>query len=284
MSITLPEKKEIDPKEKPLDNAGDDEILEEEVINEEQEPVKANDAEDKARKLEIELAEARGKLSVLNQPSAPQPEKTNPAEEQYFRTKQVVQTDISAMDDDAFRTKYNMTKADVKIHFMEYERNLESQKTSEKVAKMEAENEILSKYGSSYAKYKSEVNKAIEDASPEVRKDPARLSKFIERTYLALSRDEKDEKPTKIQPKKEGETMNRRIANDFDAPTPRHDVADRNKEKNDSLEGEDLEIGRHFGITTKSEREKYNGRHLEMNFGHGVVLRDPKKGFEKISK
>jgi hypothetical protein len=288
MTVKLPEKskdQEIldDPKDPKNPVEGEETLPPETEPAETAEPQEPTAAE-KSHKLELELAEARGKLSVLNQ-NQPSSQKSNPQEEQYLRTKSVVFSDMGALDEESFQKKYGATKSDIKIHYVEYERNIESQKMNEKVSKMEAESEILAKYPTSYPKYKAQIQEAIDDAAPEVRKDPARLAKFIERTYWALSRDEKKEPQAPRTKSKDGEPMRRPIVNDFDAPNPTSSESkDRNREKNDNLEGEDLEIGRHFGMTTKSEREKYSSRNLEMNFGGGVVLRDAKKGFEKISK
>lgn len=289
MSVKLPEKQQ-DPKE---EKTGDEveTLPPDEQSNEgtpTPEPEKISDA-DKARDLEIQLAEARGKLSMVEskKPEATPAPAISSEEQQYYNAKAVVMQDANNLDDEAFAKKYNMDKASVRLHYLEYERNLDRQKSAEQIAKMSAENEILAKYGKDFAKYRSDVTEAINEASPEVRRDAMRLAKFMERTFLALSRDEKPDTPVTKTPKKEtkaGEPV-RRITNDFDAPS--EDPIQKNrgkKEENDDLEGEDLEVGRHFGITTKSERAKYEGRYLEMNFGGGKVFRDPKKGFEQVTK
>lgn len=291
MSVKLPEKQQ-DPKEEKtgdeVENLPPEDQSTEEAAPQEPEN-KISDA-DKARELELQLAEARGKLSMVDskKPEATPAPTMSSEEQQYYNAKNVVMQDASNLDDDAFKNKYNMDKASVRLHYLEYERNMDRQKNAEQLAKMSAENEILAKYGKDFAKYRSDVTEAINEASPEVRRDAMRLAKFMERTFLALSRDEKPDTPvvtrTSKKETKAGEPV-RRITNDFDAPSENPIEKNKGKkEENDELEGEDLEVGRHFGIFTKSEREKYSGRYLEMNFGNGVVFKDPKRGFEKVVK
>lgn len=289
MSLKLPEKVQVDPKEEQKEEEVDNLPPAEEPSNVTPEDKQQISDTERIRELELKLAEERGRSSVLEtkKPEQSQPQ-ISAEEDQYYKAKAVVMNDAGTLDDESFIKKYNMDKSSVRLHYLEYERRIDQQKNQEQLAKIQAENEILSKYGKTFAKYRSDVTQAIEEAAPEVRRDPSRLAKFMERTYLALSRDEKDEKVVEKTPKakdsKAGEPM-RRIVNDFDAPSASSAEKDKGrKDEKDELEGEDLEVGRHFGIFTKSEREKYSGRYLEMNFGGGKVFRDPKRGFEQVEK
>lgn len=289
MSLKLPEKVQVDPKEEQKEEEVDNLPPAEEPSNVTPEDKQQISDTERIRELELKLAEERGRSSVLEtkKPEQSQPQ-ISAEEDQYYKAKAVVMNDAGTLDDESFIKKYNMDKSSVRLHYLEYERRIDQQKNQEQLAKIQAENEILSKYGKTFAKYRSDVTQAIEEAAPEVRRDPSRLAKFMERTYLALSRDEKDEKVVEKTPKakdsKAGEPM-RRIVNDFDAPSASSAEKDKGrKDEKDELEGEDLEVGRHFGIFTKSEREKYTGRYLEMNFGGGKVFRDPKRGFEQVEK
>lgn len=285
MSVKLPEKAQEDPKEEVKEEDADN-LPPADDTSPEPAAEKTPAAPDKTRDLELELAEAKGRLSVLEskktESSTPQ---ISSEEDQYYKAKAIVMGDMSSLDDESFGKKYNMDKANVRLHYVEYERNMDRQKNQEQIARMQAENDVLSKYGKNFAKYRSDVTQAIDEASPEVRRDPTRLAKFMERTYLAFSRDDKDDtsEQKSTKQKEKGESM-RRIVNDFDAPSASSDKNKGRKEENDDLEGEDLEVGRHFGIRTKSEREKYAGKYLEMNMGGGVIFKDPKIGFEKVVK
>lgn len=285
MSVKLPEK--VDQKDEAAPQDGEQNELppvDGERQTETTPESKISEAEARAHKAEIELAEARGRMSALSEKKQ-EPQPASQEDQQYERTKGIIMNDVTSLDDETFVKKYNMDKSGVRLHYMEFDRSRDSQRTQSEMAQMRVENTLLTKHGATYAKYKADIAEAVSEASLEVRRDPARLEKFMERAFMALSRDEKKEESTTRTEKKGGDGMQRRIVSDFEAPSGNRVEKDASKKvEKDDLEGEDLEVGRHFGIFTKSERKKYEGKYLEMNFGNGVTFKDPNRGFEKVTK
>ena len=230
--------------------------------------------EEKAHRLELELAEAKGKLSVSQpSPRAETPLTLNAQEVQWQNTKNQVFGDASALSDEDFSERYKMSKADAKLQIYQYDNQIKDQKMAERTARMEAENTLLAKYGKEYGEVSDKVREAIQDASPEVRQDPEKLSRYLERSFKSIQVETLKPKPVF----RREETPIRRIVNDFERPSVSNSSEEKskNKDKNDALEPEFAPLAAQFGITSKSERDQYRidkNPYIEMDFGSGVTF------------
>ena len=243
--------------------------------------------EEKAHRLEIENAELRGRQSVFEK--KPEPIKTAPVETksaqetQWETTKSTVNSHLSALDDEKFEEQYKMSKADARAQVAQGDQKMQAIKTNERTARMEAENRLYRKY-QDYGEFENEVRESIADAAPEIRQDPERLSRYLERHYKAASATKP--KPPAAPKTPEGNPMNRRIVNqDFVPPNPSANPTNQKNlqsRKPGEIAPENAKYCKAFGVETEEERQSFMKPEIEMNMGGGIVLRDPAKGFEKI--
>lgn len=250
-----------------------EEVIEKEEIAQEEavaEPIQAVeepivDEKETSRKLEIENAKLKGIVEGIEKANKPVSRET-PQD----NWKAVALSDINVLNDEEFETKYKHSKIQATTAIIQYDDQKRDLSTNQKFAKIEAENKLLRKYPD-LDEHSREIQEAIDDASPEVKQDPERLSKVIERAYLAS-------KPT--QPK--GEKVERKqIQSNFEKPTQR---AIAPKVENDEIPVEFREVNRKFGITSEKERKALmESDDVPTEFGNGIIFRNSEKGFEKIA-
>jgi len=252
-----------------------DQVQDAELQNEEvqaDKPISTPDVDEAARKLELENAELKGKVSAFQEISKNVPRETSQANPDQWKINAI--QDSNSLNDEEFFNKYKHTKLQAAQAIHEYEIKNLSESQSRKFAKIEAENKLLSKYPDLY-EHDASIQEAINDASPEVRSDPDRLAKAIERAYLANQ---------KGSAKPKGEPMERKqISSGFEKPLPRSGGVSR-KEESDAIPEEYAYICKKMGITSEKERQKWmKSDDIETHFGDGIVLRDREKGFEKVA-
>jgi len=243
--------------------------------------------EQKSHRLEIENAELRGKTSVLEKPPEPKepaPMPRSQKELQWEQTKVLVNGHINSMSDEDFETHYKFNKATAQGQIVSGDNTISAEKTAERTTKIEAENKLYAKYGPEYAEVADEMTGIISDASPEVRNDPVRLAKFLERQFKAIRKPKKEEPPAPPAPP--GDPMQRRITN-FDTPNPiPAPPAKEGETKKTPVDPSMAHITKAFGIESEEERKQYESPNIRMDLGRSggknVVFRDPKKGFERI--
>jgi hypothetical protein len=284
MTITLPTKTgeeapEVTTEEKPDVHADDGaEVLPEAPAAEA--PAAEKPAEDdRVRKLEIELAEMRGRESARKEePKAPA---VDPQEAQYQQTKQLVLNEAAALDDESFAEKYKMSKADARIHFMSVDLERSKIRQSEETASLSAENRLLAKYGKDYADQREELRSAIADAAPEVRQNADRLEKYLERQFKAIAPETKPAPAAKKEP-----TVTRRVIDPgFVPPSATPSPSERPAlSKGDEIAAEDRKLAEAFGLTSEKERrELAETPFVEVRFRNTRMT--PKgKGWERIAK
>ena len=270
------------------DEKDEKEIISEEKIDDKVEDAVVGDEQDE-RDLELENARLKAKLEAHEEIRSERPivTKRDPEDEKYQQTKSIVLADSGSLDDDSFQEKYKMSKAEAKVHFVNHERERDSNKHNEDMAFLRAENIITKKYEEEYSKYENQVSESISDLSPSVRQDPKKLALHIERTIKALKADEPAPKPQrKSAPRKQedGEMDKRIVDSGFSKPNivPDERNIDLDKNKDDEIAESDRSLAAKFGITSEKERLKYkNTNYIETDYGNGVKFGDPKRGFEK---
>jgi len=265
-------KVKLEKKEQELDSEDTtqeaDELPDTEVVDEETE-------EDVAKKLEIENARLQGKLEAME--AKPKTVQDDPNE----RARIQLLNDSNSLDDETFEKIYRAPKHQVMATFLDQQLRTNQAKTNQKIAESEARMELASKYGKDVSKYRKELNEALEEASPEVRRDPERLAAYLERQYLAFEKAEPVKKPVL---KKEEDVHRRKIVQDFAKPgVDGSDLKKEDNSKKDELKDDLKQLGSRWGIETETERKKYLGKvvHVDMDFGSGVKL--TKTGFEKVA-
>lgn len=261
MKVRLPEEKEEEIKaveREPKENVVPS------VENTDNEP-QAPAVNDSTQDLRLEIAELRGRLS------ATETKKENPvdvAEQQALATKNRVISDANTMDDDQFQQMYKMTKLNAIHSVNQYDLDQEKNKSSVKIAELEAKSELISKYPT-FAKNYDKVKSVISDLSPEARKDPERLKKALEKEFLYISKDDKEP----VAPKREGDMNRKRIANDFERPSITPNRTERKED--DLIPEEDRALAARFGINKESDRKKFSNPFIPMDMG--TDMRDGKK-------
>lgn len=255
--------------EKKADSEVKEEITTEEVV------VEAPIVDEEKRKLELENAELRGKASAFESLSKNVPSGTIQADPNAW--KGIFLADLNSLDDESFQTKYKNSKMQANTAFLQNEFATQSASQNQKFAKIEADNKLLTKYDDLY-EYDKEIQEALRDASPEVKADPERLSKVIERAYLAA---------TKSAPKAK-EPMERKNLNaGFEKPQPRKESS--KKETSDEIPDEYRSVCNKMGITSEKERQSLmESDDVETHFGRDnsgkqIVFRDRAKGFERVA-
>lgn len=228
-------------------------------------------AEEANRQLEIELAEARGKLSVLQT-------STKPVEaDQFEAISRNVWSDINTLNETDFQMKHNMEKSKASTLLLQEDSKRTKASHQKEIAELRADNTLTTKYGADYLSVRDEVNAALADASPEVRQDPAKLARFMERAYLAASKESVASTGAGALPRTA--TGQRRITN-FERPAPpSHAVAAPAKEE---IAAEYRTIAKGFGISSEAERKQLmQSDVLEMDMGGGYIYSPTSGGFEK---
>ena len=268
MKIKLP----VEKKDEEIDIEKDEVVDESDTVEEDADAGNSGKSEQdrESRDLELENARLKGQLEVLSQKPAAQPLSDQARKDEEL--KQVLRSDADRLDDDAFQEKYQMSK--LKALDAIYKHDLETTKvqSAESMARLEAKEELIEKYGKSYLKYKSEIEKAVQDAAPEVRRDASRLARFMDTQYLALSRGEEVKPP--VKDKKKEESMDRRkIVDDFEKPLSDRVSSKREQnEDQDLLDAPDRELASHFGITKKSELKDLESDYIPMDIGGGFSI------------
>ncbi len=234
---------------------------------------------DRLRQLELENAELRGKTSALQ--SLSRPADTQSQQNQW---KTVILSDMNALSDEDFKTKYKYEKYQATAAILEQEYQASSAKTKQEIAELRAEQRLGSKYGKDFYEVKSEVDDMVSQASFEVRQDPEKLAKFMEKAYLAASKDKKPAVPlVKGEEKPKGEGV-KRIVSSFEKPSPVPQGSGRNEEGKDELPEEYRSLGKAFKITSEKERQELlKDNYVPVELGAGLVFRNPEKGIEKVA-
>jgi len=243
-------------------------------------PEPSSDAQ-RLRELELQNAKLEGQISTLQSISQPSKSVENQTQVQQNAWKATVLADINGMPDEDFRTKYKFEKYQATAAILEQEMLTKSAKTDRQVAELTAENRLVAKYGKDFMAVRSEVDEMVALASPEVRQDPVRLEKLMEKAYLASSRDKKSD--VEPMPKPKGTEMKRIIQN-FEKPTPAPSSGKRNEPEKDELPVEYRDLGRALKLTSEKERQELMANDfVPMQLGGGLVFKDPSRGVEKIA-
>lgn len=231
---------------------------------------------DPIQKLSLENAELKGRLSALESIQKSSPGAPQTIDQQEAWKNQALQ-DINILDDEEFQTKYKHQKFQVNSAILQYDFNKQTVEQKRQLAELRAENSLMSKY-QDFSEYRSAVQDAVDDSSIEVRQDPARLQKVMERAYLAASRE------NPVSPKRKEDSMERRmIQSQFEKPRPKNDGIP-SKVETDKIPPEFSPICKAFGLTSEKERQELmKSDDVETHYGDGIVFRDREKGFEKVA-
>jgi len=175
--------------------------------NEEPEPGPVQKS-DREIELEKQLERERGKNEALSQlGQKPTEEKKpepalDPEEQRWNDTKSRVMSDVGQMDDERFQEVYKMSKAEARIQVQEQDSYRAQVKSNERTARIEAESRLAMKYGQDFGEVAGDVRKFVAELSPEVRQDPDRLERALEREFKLI----RSEKP---KPKEEPKPAHR---------------------------------------------------------------------------
>lgn len=232
---------------------------------------------EESSKLELENAELKGKVQAFEQiaKSTPKVNSTGLTEKKEWEAlKNRTLSEMGSLTDEDFESKNGCTKSQAHIAILQKDYNELSASQKQETSTLRAENRLISQYPD-FRNYQEAIDEAINDVAPEVKQDPDRLSKAMERAYLAA---------VKSEPKKRTEEKVERksiSSTSFEKPRPK---VDRKEEDADAIPAEYAPICKAFGITSEKERKKYvESDEIETHFGGGYVLRDSKKGFEKVA-
>lgn len=266
-----------DPTKSPVnDPAGDPNLPPEETPSEENpETTPAEPAAPSARERELEIEKARleGENNALKKLNAPAVGGASSQEEQW---KQRVLADVNSMPDEDFKTKYNCEKHQATSAVIAYDQS----KTDQRVSQLQAENRLMSQYGADFNKFQGDIDAAVADASPEVRKDPVRLAKVMERALLAARSGAPAPAAPRAPANPGGNPVDRKRITNFDKPNDPSPAPRGTQTAADEVPSEFREVGRHFKITSEKERQDLmKDDFVEIDFGGGVKFRDPKDGF-----
>lgn len=218
--------------------------------------------EDRLRQAEIEKARLEGELKARS-------EFSKPADNPQQQLKNQVWADASNLTDDEFRIKWKTEKHLATASFIE--KDLQESKTSQRqeLAELKAENRMAAKYKDFY-EFKSEIDEMLTYVSPEIKQDPERLYKFMEKSYLGTSKPKSDFSSVKGGTK----TVDRsRISGGFEKPSTRQEVSTKKEEDNDLIAEADRALARAFGLTSEKERKQYaDTSNIPMDLGNGTIL------------
>ena len=261
------QKKEISEDKIENENSNEDSQLNENNQNDE-------NKDHAARRLELENAELKGKVEAF-QTIAKSTEKSNSTASKDEETwKNAALNDINILSDEEFIAKYKNNKMQVNTALLQYDFQKQTASQRQQISELRAENRMTAKY-SNFSEYKDQIQEAMNDAAPEVKQDPERLTKVMERAYLAALNNPST--------KNKEVPMDRRSIQTTNFEKPRAHV-DKKQENSDEIPVEYAPICNAFGIRSEKERQQYlNTDEIETQFGNGYVLRDSKKGFEKVA-
>ncbi len=230
---------------------------------------------DRVRELELENAALRARADTLKE-VATQNKAVDNSNASKDAWKGAILADSNSMTDEDFRAKYKTEKYQATAAILEFDMKDSNQKTQQRIASVQAEQRLMTKH-KDFLSVKAEVDEMVAMASPEVRQDPDRLEKLMERAYLAA--EKKEVKPAAPQTKENV----KRIINSFEKPTPKGE-SKGSESASDDLPEDIRALGKSFGLTSEKERkELLSNAYIPMDLGGGYVFRDPAKGVEKVS-
>jgi hypothetical protein len=285
MEVKLPKKQDDAPKddaqnELPGDDAqdegADDGVSLDEIADEGDEGA-GNSYSKRERELELKNAKLEGQLELFNQNRGSQAANASVQEQQYMNQ---VYADLSLADED-FVEKYKGYNKSQVIQAINQQQNF---KQTSEVSKLTAKNSLSRKYPD-FIEFEDKVDEALADANPQVLADPARLKAFMERQYLAISKDGKRDalpKP-KAGTGKKDEGRKTIVGNsDFVPPSPKSGNSKKDGDGGaDEIKAEDRELASRFGIKSEAQRKKFMSPYIPMDLGGGYKFESPEKGFEK---
>lgn len=225
----------------------------------------------RTRELELEKARLEGENAALK--SKPDPVA---APDKYA----VIWADMNAFSEEEFLNKYKVAKHQASTAILQEQFKNSDTQTKQHMAELKADNQLAAKYPG-YHEHRDAVDEALADLAPEVRQDPARLAKAMERAYLASLKDA-PKGPEKIN---KGEGVHKRVIEGFEKPTNKATDEGKDKKKgSDEVPEEFRKLAKVFDITSESERKKLmESDFCHMDLGGGVSFSDPEKGFERVA-
>lgn len=226
--------------------------------------------EEEKHRLEIENAEMRGRLSAAKETSS------TPVANSHEQTKQVVYRDAGALDDDKFFEVYKMTKSEAKATLTQREAEIARKESKLAFAEAEAKVELATRFGADFYRFKNQIEEGIADLSDDVKADPKRLAKAMERHYLSLQKEG-------VAPKLKDD-QRKKIVSDFERPGATGAV--EKKENEEQIPDVYKPFSKVFGIRSEVERKDLmktidEGEFVPMNMGNGYWFRHPDRGFER---
>lgn len=239
------------------------------------------DKPDRTRELELELAEKRGELKALRAGAG-----TGNGTMSLEQTKQLVFGDINNLSDEDFQKKYRQSKHAASMAVMD----AESRQTKTEAKQLHAESsavvDLSSKYGD-FGRFRSQILENVEDLSESARQDPERLKRWMERQYLALTRNED-------RPISKKSDDRRKVVRDFEPPSPAA-VAEPREVENDEIKDEipadsdisNQKLAHALGVRSEKERKELAAKNLiyvDMELGDGWHFGSPKDGFQRRQK
>lgn len=230
-------------------------------------PRGTNQEPDKNREDEL-LSEIKTLRSEMETIKRSQPPVLDAKEQQEIQTKQILNADMGNLDDDDFIKKYRMNKLQASTTLIQYETDKERQKSSTRIAELEAKSELASKY-TDFNRFYDKVKGVVSDLSPESRQSPEKVRAAMEREYHYLLSQEK--------PRAQNGTR-RHIVTDFAPPTPK--TPGGKPVDKDEIDPEYRGVCERMGITKESERKKWMNPWIPTNLGTDmngfqVIIDDP---------
>lgn len=235
-------------------------------------PSKAEEELQRLREENERLKQAPPQPPSPSKEPEPEPEDANFKQWQESRSRVLADMRLS---DDEFEQHYKRSKADARFEMAEIDRQWESLRTNEKLAKAEANNQLIAKYGKDYLDAAPELKSVIRNLAPEIRQDPAKLEKELEWRFKAI---QADRKPT---PKKEPAPQRRIVDSGFERPNPAAPPEPAKRKESNEIPEEFRPFCSAFGIETEQERKQYMSDNILMDFGNGTTFQDPRKGIQR---
>jgi hypothetical protein len=250
------------------------------------------------RELELQLARQEGEMSAMKRLN------TNTGQPSLEQTKQIVLNDANTLSDEDFHRKYPQhTKHTAIMTVMDADNRQTKAEARQLHAEASAAAKLSAKYGAAYYDVESKIREGMEDLSPEARQDAEKLSRYMERQFLALSRGS-------ITPKTKSDDR-RKVVSDFEKPTIQAkkeiapiDNGDEDEIKDEVPEGSDISsqklaaflnirsakeqkdiIAKWHPGTEKGETVAYVDMDLTCKDPYAkekIIFNDPKRGFERV--
>ena len=234
--------------------------------------------------LELELAEKRGELKALKN-------NANPTGQMSIeQTKQLVFGDINNLTDEDFQKKYKTSKHAASMTVMDADNRQTKAEAKQLHAEAISTSSLSAKYGTDFYKFKNQILEDVNDLADTAKQDPEKLQRWMERQYLALSKDE----GRPIQKKSTDDR--RKVVEDFEKPTVEVDgKKEIDNPANDEIKDvvppdsdiSDQRLAHSMGLHSEKERKQYADKNLiyvDMELGDGYHFGDPKRGFERRQK